>query len=156
MPKSSAQYSREWREKNRERWLKHHREYQKKVRHNNPLPARWKNTRNRAKRLGLELGITKEQYFDLALNYVCYICGRIPNTRKPNGVDRVDNSKGYTLENCKTCCYSCNSGKRDRPLECYLQCKKQKTRDTQQPTLFTFNILTAKDHERKDMPPTEH
>lgn len=29
-----------------------------------------------------------------------------------NGVDRVDNTKGYTLENCVTCCAEANYAKR--------------------------------------------
>lgn len=26
-----------------------------------------------------------------------------------NGIDRIDNSKGYTVENCATCCAKCNT-----------------------------------------------
>ena len=28
-----------------------------------------------------------------------------------NGIDRVDNSKGYTLNNILVCCYDCNTKK---------------------------------------------
>lgn len=28
-----------------------------------------------------------------------------------NGIDRIDNSKGYTIDNCVTCCYVCNRAK---------------------------------------------
>ena len=31
---------------------------------------------------------------------------------KYNGIDRVDNTKSYTIENCVTCCYVCNYMKR--------------------------------------------
>jgi len=34
-----------------------------------------------------------------------------------NGIDRVDNTKGYTLENCVTCCLFCNYAKKNRTLE---------------------------------------
>lgn len=32
---------------------------------------------------------------------------------KYNGIDRLDNSKGYSLENCVSCCKRCNSAKND-------------------------------------------
>lgn len=28
-----------------------------------------------------------------------------------NGIDRIDNSKGYNLDNCVTCCTQCNTAK---------------------------------------------
>lgn len=37
-----------------------------------------------------------------------------------NGIDRVDNTKGYTLDNCVTCCINCNRAKMDRSLEEFL------------------------------------
>ena len=33
-----------------------------------------------------------------------------------NGIDRLDNSKGYTIENSVTCCGRCNSAKNDMSL----------------------------------------
>ncbi len=48
----------------------------------------------------------------------CTYCGRLsgwPDTR--NGIDRVDNHKGYHKDNCVTCCTVCNTGKGDRTLE---------------------------------------
>lgn len=30
-----------------------------------------------------------------------------------NGIDRIDNSKGYTVGNCVSCCYKCNTAKMD-------------------------------------------
>jgi len=52
----------------------------------------------------------------------CFYCGSVPKrtfrVRKGtngnyiyNGIDRVDNSKGYTLENCVPCCRKCNRDK---------------------------------------------
>lgn len=37
-----------------------------------------------------------------------------------NGIDRVDNSKGYTLENCVTCCFICNRAKSTMTRESFL------------------------------------
>lgn len=30
-----------------------------------------------------------------------------------NGIDRVDNSKGYTSDNCVPCCWACNNAKKN-------------------------------------------
>ena len=40
-----------------------------------------------------------------------------------NGIDRRDNSKGYTVENCVPCCFEVNAMKRDfsREVYCTLQ-----------------------------------
>jgi len=54
----------------------------------------------------------------------CHYCGTPPangsNWRTLNsdvfvynGIDRVDNTKGYTIDNCVSCCGDCNRGKRD-------------------------------------------
>jgi hypothetical protein len=52
----------------------------------------------------------------------CFYCGHSPS-QKPstqtklngdyiyNGIDRVDNSVGYTIENCVPCCWKCNRAK---------------------------------------------
>lgn len=34
-----------------------------------------------------------------------------------NGIDRKDNTKGYLLDNCVTCCETCNRGKRAMSYE---------------------------------------
>jgi hypothetical protein len=49
----------------------------------------------------------------------CFYCGTLPNQTphgmvlqrqgiKRNGIDRVDNSKGYSESNCVPCCRICN------------------------------------------------
>jgi hypothetical protein len=59
----------------------------------------------------------------------CHYCGQPPaqehigalgatdgNPYQYNGVDRMDNSKGYEIENVVACCGICNSAKMDRDL----------------------------------------
>ena len=53
-----------------------------------------------------ELCLTKEQYFELIQKH-CSYCNYY-NEEEINGIDRVDNSKGYILENCIPCCKHCN------------------------------------------------
>jgi hypothetical protein len=36
-----------------------------------------------------------------------------------NGIDRVDNTKGYTLENCVPCCTRCNLAKHTMSLTAF-------------------------------------
>jgi len=54
-----------------------------------------------------------EESFDTKINDPCYLCGKEATISHQNGIDRVDNSKGYTEENSKGCCSSCNYLKRE-------------------------------------------
>jgi hypothetical protein len=63
--------------------------------------------------------LTFEQWSELVQKN-CYICGGEPVLREGklhdtigrkvpiNGLDRIDNKKGYTYTNVKTCCSTCN------------------------------------------------
>lgn len=55
----------------------------------------------------------------------CFYCGDPPKQKplskqmqsigeKRNGIDRVDNAKGYITNNCVTCCANCNREKRSQ------------------------------------------
>lgn len=66
--------------------------------------------------------LTNEQ-FNTLINGNCYYCGILPNriqrsyarsdkTIVYNGIDRKDNSVGYIIENCVSCCTVCNLAKR--------------------------------------------
>lgn len=75
-----------------------------------------------AKTRNLEVAITEEQFYQIAAQD-CFYCGHPPTERRApkewqlpamlNGVDRIDNSMGYILENCYPCCEQCNWAKRD-------------------------------------------
>ena len=52
----------------------------------------------------------------------CWYCGETPETI---GLDRVDNSKGYTLRNVVSCCSSCNLAKLDADRDEFLaRCRR--------------------------------
>lgn len=93
----------------------------------------------------LGFSLTKEQHKDLILQN-CYYCGDPPIKYNPyitlnkvgrkypilqetidrawivaNGIDRVNNAIGYTIENCVPCCHPCNEAKSDRSAEEYLK-----------------------------------
>jgi hypothetical protein len=92
---------------------------------------------------GYKHGATKRRLpFELSLEETallgigdCHYCGTPPSRQiynharrvSPqgdmllNGIDRLDNSKGYSLANCVSCCSICNLGKNTLPLEVWLQ-----------------------------------
>lgn len=81
-----------------------------------------------AKKRELEFTLTKEQFKHLTTQN-CLYCGAEPSREKThknangsytyNGIDRVDNSQGYTAANCVPCCRSCNVAKSVMSLKEY-------------------------------------
>lgn len=62
-----------------------------------------------------------ELSFDYFLSLItsgCYYCGAIENFV---GVDRLDNTRGYTPDNVVPCCFPCNGMKGTRKLEIFLE-----------------------------------
>lgn len=84
-------------------------------------------TGSKARKLQFELSIEE---FERLTSLNCYYCGVNPsNIRKSeygngefiyNGIDRVDNNKGYVIGNCVPCCYVCNFMKRALSLEIFV------------------------------------
>jgi len=81
-----------------------------------------------ARERGLEWTLPREKFDELLLS-PCFFCGASGAVRFPirrstnnteavevNGIDRLDNRIGYTVENCVTCCKNCNQAKSDRSL----------------------------------------
>lgn len=64
-----------------------------------------------------EFKLTKEE-FKILVTQPCFYCGREKTQEKRDkqnngsfkytGIDRYDNSKGYTTDNCVPCCKTCN------------------------------------------------
>lgn len=66
----------------------------------------------RAEKNGIDITMSFSDYNVITEN-PCYICGKINDNCNENGIDRVDNSKGYILENVRACCAECNYMKID-------------------------------------------
>jgi hypothetical protein len=64
--------------------------------------------RQDAQKRGYEFSLTRKE-FALIIAKPCYLC----NYDGITGVDRIDNTFGYTTHNCRSCCYSCNMSKAD-------------------------------------------
>jgi len=82
-------------------------------------------TKRGAKRRGYTFKLTLKQIKQLGQQN-CYYCGGEPSNYKKldftyqeihyNGIDRVDNTKGYTLDNVVPCCKWCNQAKSDMSI----------------------------------------
>ena len=77
----------------------------------NAFYNKYKNCANRKQQ---DFIITENEFETLIIKN-CYICGKQNSNTHNNGVDRYDNSIGYVLENCRTCCGECN----------YMKCEYQ-------------------------------
>ena len=80
-----------------------------------------------AKERNLEWKLTTSEFVSLVTSS-CHYCGSEPSNRKlgnyvieVNGIDRVDSSKGYVLNNCVPCCSKCNYMKLDLTREDFLE-----------------------------------
>lgn len=94
-----------------------------------PLKNNYSRYKHGAIERKLEFKISLEQ-FKIIITQNCHYCGIIPNNKKyayhrtryskgkesdeyiiAHGIDRKDNNKGYTIENCLPCCKMCNGMK---------------------------------------------
>lgn len=89
-----------------------------------PRALLWYYKRN-AKNRDIEFLLSQEEFKSLIFD-CCHYCTAIDSmlvftkygaAYKHNGVDRVDNTKGYTVENCVSCCKRCNMAKNNMTLE---------------------------------------
>ena len=65
--------------------------------------------------------IISDESFYLKRNKPCYLCAKETDDTHKNGLDRVDNKKGYTEENTKSCCWNCNFMKKNYEYDIFLQ-----------------------------------
>lgn len=79
-----------------------------------------------------------EKEFKEIVSKTCFYCGIEPLQKASkwdrhmtrgefyyNGIDRLDNNKGYTKDNCVTCCKTCNFLKKELSYEEFLQAIKR-------------------------------
>lgn len=79
---------------------------------------------------GKSFELTFDQFVGL-MEGNCYYCGKEPEVHKyelqymqkilkpwaHNGIDRKDSSKGYTIDNCVSCCSDCNYAKHEMTID---------------------------------------
>lgn len=72
---------------------------------------------NKAKARNTPFLLTRKAFERLVLSPNCYYCGEEgKNKTGLIGIDRKDNSQGYTENNCVPCCKECNRRKLDNDL----------------------------------------
>jgi 5-methylcytosine-specific restriction endonuclease McrA len=102
-----------------------------------------RNYENCAKARGWKFLLTREQIVEITKKN-CHYCGSPPQSIMGNfgshylakennkhteyvynGIDRVDNSRGYEIENCVPCCSKCNHAKYKLSVEEFLSWVKR-------------------------------
>lgn len=81
----------------------------------------------------LEFKLSEEEFTNI-IKQNCYMCGISTSDINTNGIDRFNNSLGYSLENCRPCCGHCNLLKRDLSYDKIIQISEQVSNK--------YNILT--------------
>jgi hypothetical protein len=83
---------------------------------NSSHKAHYRNYKRGAEKRGLEFELSLEEFYAITQEN-CYFCDTEPKQIVPVkslppttavGVDRYDNSKGYTIDNARPCCWECN------------------------------------------------
>jgi len=83
----------------------------KRKAYNRTIDGRYKLFIQAARTKGKGFGITLEQFRDLIEDGNCYYCGSSLNDFVGYCLDRIDNDKGYFVDNCIPCCPKCNIAK---------------------------------------------
>lgn len=84
--------------------------------------------RKGAKDRGHEFNLERDDFHNF-LTMNCYYCNSEPSNTikqnstevKYNGIDRVDSTKGYSIDNCVSCCATCNRAKRIMTVKEFLE-----------------------------------
>jgi hypothetical protein len=87
--------------------------------------------KNSAKNRKLSFELNYDEFYELC-HGDCHYCKSKPTKRKfkrktseycynMNGVDRIDSNLGYMIDNCVSCCDTCNRAKLDHSLNDFLQ-----------------------------------
>lgn len=66
--------------------------------------------RSSAKKRGLTVTLTERDVAGLTLNQRCSYCGG-ELAATGSAIDRIDNSRGYELDNCRSACWHCNNAR---------------------------------------------
>lgn len=118
----------QWREKckaaNRADWSKSR---EKRLEYNRSPRRILATYKDKAKQRSISFDLSFDTFMEF-WQMPCTYCGDSIDTI---GIDRIDSSKGYTIENCTPCCATCNYMKRHHSLEKWIE-HMQKVIDKQQ------------------------
>lgn len=105
--------------------------YEREAIRNRPrktIPARYGQYKAKARERGYAFSLSIEEFSSL-LTSNCYYCATPPVKPHPtatdglliNGIDRLDSSAGYTVENCVSACFLCNRAKNTLTLGAFVE-----------------------------------
>ena len=84
------------------------------------ISVSYKSYQKRAEKKNILFNLSEEE-FNTINNNNCYICGKKNSEEHKNGIDRFNNSIGYTIENCRSCCFECNHMKKDLQFSYFIK-----------------------------------
>lgn len=113
-------YCKNFPEKVRETRIKYNQANVQKLRdianeYNHSFDGIYRRYKSSAVKRDIAFDLTKDQFMSL-IESTCVYCGTVEQV----GVDRIDNSVGYTLENSASCCHYCNRMKWTHNKEAFL------------------------------------
>lgn len=114
---SNAEYQKQYRIKNKDRLDEY-----KKSPH-----TRYKTYQRNAKTKDRNFDLSEDDFVEIS-KQPCIYCGEYSDTYNGepfNGVDRVDSSLGYFIDNCVPCCATCNRMKLDLDINDWINKMKQ-------------------------------
>jgi hypothetical protein len=85
--------------------------------HSQTLQGKYTHYKSGAKKRNIDFDLTIEQ-FETFWQQPCAYCGSEIETI---GVDRIDNTTGYSIANCNPCCVHCNRMKLNHTLEFFIE-----------------------------------
>lgn len=87
----------------------------RKYRERNPLKSCYDSLKHNAKRRNIEFSLTLKEFKEFCIK-TNYLLGK-GKTRESYSIDRIDNTKGYCIDNIQVLSLSLNSKKRNRTLQ---------------------------------------
>lgn len=103
-----AGYQKEYAEIHKEELKQYHKEYYQRTKQS--LRTRFCQLKSSASRRNIVVGIDFEQYCALVITDECHYCGSVLPCAG-SGIDRLDHTEGYILNNIVPCCWECNKRK---------------------------------------------
>jgi len=115
--------TKKWKENNLEKYSKRvddwHYENKLKVKQHQikyirTIGGRFSSGKYQARKKKLEWTISKKEFYKLATLECDYCNGYFGKIITGSGLDRMDNNRGYTIDNVVPCCWFCNRFKSDK------------------------------------------
>ena len=110
----NAKNARNWRDNNPEKVLLNNENKKQSPELQYNVYMRTANMKN------LTFELSFDEYYEI-VKKECYYCGEFSENKTINGIDRKDQTKGYLLDNCVSCCKMCNMMKKSLNDKIFLQ-----------------------------------